>query len=284
MEKVIMRISIFIVTYKNEPLLNTCLESIFNDPGTTPNDVMTVTILNNYGKLSLDEAYADRVTVIDNVGRPSFSTGHLSRSWNQCILHGIRDINNPACDALILSQNDVTFKPNFVDEIKKALQRFTYIAIGRGDEVQVMTPESIKRIGMYDERFCNIGYQEADYFLRAVVLNREKTSINDYFHLRFYNPINNTIIDDEVLTGFMRGDADHCLSKKHHQISKNMFVYKWMGLLPFTEDDTSAYPFEQWDDYIKSTPIGAKQYIMYPYFECELPDLDKKYYNYISLV
>lgn len=281
-----MRISIFIVTYKNDELLHRCLDSIFRDVDKNSNgDTVTVTVLNNYDRLCLHDMYSGRVNVIDNLARPSFSTGHLSRSWNQCILHGFRDVNNPSTDILILAQNDIMFKEGFIEVVKQATKQYNYIAMGRGDEVQVMTIDAVKNIGMYDERFCNIGFQEADYFLRAVLLNREKSSINDAFHSRVHNPIPNNIIED-VPCGYMRGDQNHVNSSKYHIVSQQMFYYKWLGLLPFhripLEGDSGIYryPYEQWNDYIKSIPVCAKQYIMYPYFECNLPDLQNKYINY----
>ena len=286
-----MIFSLYIVTYKNEDLLQRCLDSaLVSTSGLEPNDTLCITVINNYDVLNLPDKYANKVTVINNFGRPKFSTGHLSRSWNQCILHGIENINKPKCDVLILAQNDVVFKPDYIASIKKALEMsYNYIALGRGDEVQIMTPDSIKRIGLYDERFCNIGFQESDYFLRAVLLNPTKTSINDVFHERTHNALPDTLqILEQVDCGYLRGDESHMSSCKYHLVSKRMFAYKWMGLLPFSkspqigvpDDMHIRYPYEAWDSYVKSVPLCAKQYIMYPYFECELPDLEEKYVNY----
>ena len=70
------------------------------------------------------------------------------------------------------------------------------MTFGQGDALQVMTPESIRTIGLYDERFCNIGYQEGDYFQRARILNNEKSSINDFTHLRLLNVVPNTVLEN----------------------------------------------------------------------------------------
>ena len=145
----------------------------------------------------------------------------------------------------------------------------------------MITLNAVKNIGLYDERFCNIGYQEADYFLRAVLLNRQHSSINDVYHKRIHNPCENNVIED-VPSGYMRNDVDHLNSLQYHHISRRMFAYKWMGLIPISKDN-QATPYENWDDYIKSVPICAKQYVMYPYFECLLPDLETKYINYSSV-
>lgn len=280
-----MKIELFIVTYKNDSMLLRCLESIHNEIITKEKqDIINVTIINNYQALSLGLADHNYAKIIDNAARPDFSTGHLARNWNQCILHGIQDINVPKNDVVILAQNDVVFKPGFIKNIKQHLDRYNYITFGRGDELQIITPDAIKNIGLYDERFCNIGFQEADYFLRAVLLNPKLSSINDNFHKRIHNPIINNVIED-VQSGYQRCDTTHIESSKFHNVSLNMFFYKWMGLLPNTcnggTKDTN-YPYENWNDFIKNTPICAKQYIMYPYFECNLPNLDKKYINYTT--
>lgn len=273
-----MKIALFIVTYNNDEMLTRCLRSIQYDlKQKDKEDTITVTIINNYKELILPQEF-EYVNVIDNSGRPSFSTGHLARNWNQCILHGIQDIKSPKNDVLLLAQNDVVFQPGFLQNIKQHLGSYNYITFGRGDELQILTPDSIKCIGLYDERFCNIGFQEADYFLRAVLLNSHSSSINDVFHNRIHNPIVNNVIDD-VPSGHLREDINHIQSRKFHGVSLNMFFYKWMGLLPGA---CNQYPFENWDDYVKKSPVCAKQYVTYPYFECSLPDLDKKYINFTN--
>jgi hypothetical protein len=282
-----MRFALFVVTYKNDDILLRCLSSVQSELNTlNGNDSFKVTVINNYGEISLSEEFSF-VNIINNTARPDFSTGHLSRNWNQCILHGMKNVNNPECDVLILAQNDIVFKPGFIVNIKNHLLHFNYITFGDGDALQIMTIESIKRVGMYDERFCNIGFQEADYFLRAVLLNKQGSSINDIFHNRVHNQQFNNIIE-EVDSGHKRGDPIHTESVKFHKVSKDMFFYKWMGLLPRTAEgqicDENNYPCENWDEYIKNSPICAKQYIIYPYFECDLPELEKKYINYTKFI
>jgi hypothetical protein len=290
-----MKIALFIVTYKNDDMLCRCLDSITLPNEIEDGDTMDIVILNNYEKLCLDQKYFDRfsvnnvsIKVIDNLARPAFSTGHLSRSWNQCILHGFKDVTHPDHDFLILCQNDVVFKPGFIREIKNHLPTYDFITFGTGDELQIMTPQSVKTIGLYDERFCNIGFQEADYFLRAVLLCKRRCSINDNHHKRIHNPLPNNVIEN-VQCGHMRNDEEHLKSAFYHDISKQVFVYKWTGFLPFPVGDTSDWtkcshhPFEEWNDYVKSIHTCPKQYIMYPYFECKLPDLGRKYINYSLL-
>lgn len=49
-------------------------------------------------------------------------------------------------------------------------------------------PEAVKKVGLWDERFCVIGVHEGDYFLRQKLFNPLCSSINDLSHGRMYNP------------------------------------------------------------------------------------------------
>ena len=44
-------------------------------------------------------------------------------------------------------------------------------------------------MGIWDERYCGIAYQEADYILRSAFHNPERSSINDQLHLRCLNQL-----------------------------------------------------------------------------------------------
>lgn len=260
-----LRIHIFVVTYTNEPLLLRCLDSVAEAQKVAEAASVRVTVLNNFGELALPDRPG--VTVVNNAARPDFSTGHLARSWNQAILHGFRDPNDPACDLLVLAQNDSVFQPNFLAAIKRHAARFCYVTFGHGDEVQVMTPEAIRRIGLYDERFCNIGYHEADYFLRALIAAPQAVSINDAHHGRVHNPVANDVTK-LVTTGYMRKDPAHIASIAHHGLSRRVFAYKWgKGTDPHL-----------WRDAARSLRVCAKQFMMYPYFEAALPQKEHKYH------
>ncbi len=264
---------IYIVTFKKTDLLIRCLRSIF-DGG---NDLSRceILIMNNYvpehvPELRLPEDLTQRVTVIHNSARPAFSTGHLSRSWNECIIDGFRDILNPACEVIILLQEDAVLAYGALGQIKKHLETYDYITIGSGDEVQVITPNAIRAIGLYDERFCNIGHQEADYFRRSFLFNPQRTSINDTPHDRVHNPITLEEIIVRVPTGAQRNDPDHQLSAQYHPLSLAVFHNKWHDVIT-NEWSKYGYP---------PMRLEAKQYMLYPYFEKHLPNLDKKFVCY----
>jgi len=269
-----IKIAIYIVTYKNEDLLHRCLKSVFHNLNIMNID-LSVTVMNNFGVLSLSSEWKDKVSVIDNLARPDFSTGHLSRSWNECIIHGFKSLSAPKCDLLILAQNDVVFEEGYLSRILEYSKIYTYMTFGRGDELQIMTPESVKTIGLYDERFCNIGYQEADYFLRALILNGSKSTINDPFHRRVHNRIENPKVIQDVPSGYLRHDVIHHASMIYHSISQNVFFSKWNSYIHFKD----KYPMEDWDPYVKTLKIAPKQWMFYPYFEMGVYSPQEKYTN-----
>lgn len=279
-----MKIKIFIVTYNNEEMINRCLNSLYTNINNVSNHEIIINVINNHSNFSMLDEYSSKTDlhVINNEARPDFSTGHLARNWNQCILHGIKDMRNPDCDVLILAQNDCQFLPNFLENIIEYLCVYDYMTFGVGDEVQVITLTSLNKIGMFDERFCNIGYHAEDYFMRAVLLNHEKTSINDHGHNRLHNPIfNNVVFEPPHLPhNAVKNNLQieyHEDSRIYHQISFSVLISKW------GDDVGSQSVFDEAVLSMKNnrcTRIAPKQYMYYPYFESHLTNVSHKYVNH----
>lgn len=225
----VLRVKVFVVTYKNEEILLTrALPSLLRE--NYGSDLVTFTVLNNYGKLTLPEDIREYVEVIDNAARPNWSTGHLARSWNQCLMHGFRDLGNPEADLVICMQNDTQLVPGWYKRLREVHSEVDFLSLGRGDEFHSYTVDAVKKVGIWDERFCGIGYQEADYFLRAFFHLGPLASINDPDHFRVWNPIENAdqICDIDVLTGNYRGDPIHEDSvRTGHVWSEKFYAAKW---------------------------------------------------------
>ena len=259
-------IEFFVVTYKNEDLLHRCISSI--KTMLKPSNVaINITVINNFNTIDP----IPRVTIHNNTIRPDFSTGHLARNWNQSILNAFKDPRYSATDILVLCQNDAMFHPNFMINILDLIKQYDYITLGVGDEVQVMNINAVQQIGLFDERFCNIGFQEADYFLRAKLTLQNKASINDYWHKRLHNPLTEELIFNDLIVnvtcGYQRNDESSEASMVHHNISKNIFYHKW-------GDNINP---EDWDETHNNITQIPKQFMYYPYFERYLPNIEKKY-------
>eukprot|EP00854_Cymbomonas_tetramitiformis_P022990 gene22990-27809_t len=173
-------IKIFIVTYKNNDILNnTCHhlnECIINAKRTLSNIDVQVNIINNHSDFILDEKYK-HFNVIHNQCRPDQSTGHLARNWNQAIMLGFENVKDPKCDILICMQNDCIMKLDALPKIIKAHETYSFIQYGRGDEYHSYTIDSVKKVGLWDEHYCGIHYQEYDYFIRQKLYNHDQLSI-----------------------------------------------------------------------------------------------------------
>ena len=69
-----------------------------------------------------------------SVLRPDFSTGHLSRNYNEAIINSFEDLNDPKCDVVITCQVDTILLENWYQEVLKYLEKYNYICVGHGDQ------------------------------------------------------------------------------------------------------------------------------------------------------
>ena len=86
---------VFIVTYRRKKVLNETLHRLFNETDFQLIPNTEVYIINNHSDFHLDSEFEDKVTVLHNMTRPDWDLGNLARSWNECLLHGFKDLNNP---------------------------------------------------------------------------------------------------------------------------------------------------------------------------------------------
>ena len=260
-----MKIKQYIVTYNNSFQINKCLKSIFESLHSSELDMLDITIINNHSNFSINDEFKDKVNVIHNKLRPDFSTGHLSRNWNEAIVNGFQNLLNPNCDILITNQDDVEFQTNYVTKLIELHNQYDFLQFGAGDAFNSYTSNHIKVVGLWDERFCNIGYQEADYFFRSVIYNGAKISLNDEFHKRTHNKIPNTITKDTE-SGYQRGESYHRESAVHHELSRSIFIKKW----GFPPSDSTGEAIKLNSNNITIKSPNIESFIYYPYFEKDI--------------
>jgi hypothetical protein len=121
---------------------------------------------------------------------------------------------------------------------------------------------AIKNIGLWDERFCSIEYQEADYFNRAFIYNKDFSSINDFHHKRVLNPILPAEHDRSFVYRDNTDYTAHEISTKWGSYNLKLLNAKYANNITFGNGQK---------------PVIAN-YITYPYFEKDIIDLDKKYF------
>lgn len=254
-----MKIKIFIVRYKETDELMQCLESI----GPRRENV-SVHVINNFGRLVLPKTFVEQgIQVLQNEARPDFSTGHLARNWNQAIIHGFVNLNSPDCDTLICLQADAKLAPHWYEHVTNMPEYIWYLACGRGDEFQYLTPQGVRNVGLYDERFCNIGYQEGDYFLRNVIRIPDHCAILDKAHGRIWNPHGGLKEDQFLQSSFGKKESqEHTRSKEYHNVSKRWFNKKWNQQTP--------EHWGHWGHFREFPRPVIKEQMYYPYFEKDI--------------
>lgn len=262
-----MKVKLYIVTYNQEEELNNwCLKSLFESTFPFDNNIF---IINNHSNFVLYDEYKDKVQVLHNVLRSDNHNGNLGQNWNQAITLGFQNLINPDCDIVITVQVDSKFLFNWFDNVKNLLERYEYICFGAGDQIQVFTPEHIKKVGLFDENISNIAFHDHDYFMRCILYNLEFSSISDYHHGRLVNPEQIKFLS-HLETGDRRNVHYYSNIRKFHYLGLNILKNKW-SYVPMDKEWMDLQIFN-------NIKLVSPQYMRYPYFECDMYDLSEKGY------
>jgi len=268
-----MKAKLYILTYNNEAHLNDGLTSLF--AGDLTQHELEVFIVNNHTNFHLHDEFVGRVTVLHNVMQPDFGTGHTARNWNQSLMLGFKDLDNPDCDLVILAQDDCHYHYNWLNLLYTVHFELGYhfFCVGAGDMLHSYTPTAVKKVGMWDERYGNICFMEHDYFIRAAMYLGDTASVNDDGHmagLYTYNPIsfareiasNPPRNADKANLGPIRGKMDNPF--------RELFKSKWGNYSEFT-------PASQFVNNPRKP--GIPGYVLYPYFEKGIENLNEMGFN-----
>lgn len=288
-----MRIKVYIVTYRNDNVLNQCLCHLYESDAV--NYDLSTHIVNNYGILRDINIDNEKIYVINNQTRPDWSHGHLGRNWNECLIDGFRDLNNPDCDLVVLVQNDTVIQKDCFSKLIEHHKDYDFIQAGVGDQFMSFTPQAVKMIGIFDERFCRVN-QETDYFKAAVSFFGERSSLNDAHHLRINNPIDDFSREVNATwkrrTGFNGAGCkfvefafSHCWDYAPKIIEGDKLVTVPTNQI-WNTGDCTQYMGElfklKWGcstntDISKATPL-IQRYFTYPYFEKDIETLKEQNY------
>jgi len=261
------KIKLYMVTYNNEENLNLTLHSLFLNTKIP----IEIYVINNHSKFRLFKIFEPFVTkVLHNVLRPDFSTGHLSRNWNQALILGFENLKEPKADIVIGCQEDTIFYPSWLENLLKLHEKYSFITYGWGDNFMSWTPEAVKRIGLWDESFQMSGHT-SDYFLRALLYNKEKSSINDYHHSRLLN------IEKIKIADRLGEIKEHQAERKFNApYGKQMIEHKWEEL------KYCSPMIDRWEsefiEYAPKIKQKCSNRIIYPYFEKDVETLKEQKY------
>ena len=275
---------IFIVTYRRSDVLNKTLERLFEqtDFSLIPNT--EVNVINNHSDFYLDEKFSNKVNLIHNCARPDWDMGNLSRNWNQALIHGFRDLSNPDSKIVVTMQNDVVLSSNWSSNLIKMHKKYDFVTGCHGDSIISYRPSAVKRIGMWDERFVTPNNKEADYYIRALILNKEKSLINDKIHKRVLNNKDALNIEENTYLGsesawlkYKKSD----LNQEGWYHTSQIFYWKWKDTW---KEQPSYYGWlTEWsNDFINNPPSLSKvpNFVQYYYFEKDVETLKEQ--NYIG--
>ena len=288
------KIKVYIVTYKRCDILNDTLDKLFKSDFSSF-DNTEVTVINNHSEFYLDDRFKGRVKVLHNQTRPDWSNGNLGENWNQALLHGFVDLNNPDSKYVVTMQNDTSVHPNWCSNMLKMMEQFNFLAGRYGDNLVCYTADSVKNIGMWDENFTGVQYKEADYWIRALNFNKSKSMINDTLHgltlnnsnaLELDTTIDRNFVEEENVLKRKADDTEHKeIWQKRGGIYKEWawtyFQWKWGGT--WDEEPSKDGWVKNWTkefvdnppDFTKSRSISFMRYV---WFEKDIKDLDKKRY------
>ena len=269
-----MKSKIYILTYNRADLLNITLGGIFASDAKTyiESGDCEIFIINNHSNIQIDKQFKEKVTLLDNVLRPDFSTGHIGRNWNQALILGFENLTDPACDLVITLQDDVLLQPDWYSKLKDLHCDFNFVQNGHGDALCSYTVEAVKKVGIWDERFI-FGLHASDYFYRQLMFNWEGATINDPVHKRMHNSLHaepmkatSYLVSNSFYSetfpdpSFDVNIGTSIIKEKYHQPSQ---------LYPWTQNNKQA---------AKVDKFKGNSYMFYPYFEKEVYQLKEKKY------
>lgn len=268
-----MKAKLYILTYNNEQHLNEGLSSLFT--ADLSQHQLEVYIINNHTNFKLHDEFVDKVTVLHNVLQPDFGTGHTSRNWNQALIHGFKDLDNPDCDLVICAQDDTFYQPDWLNLLHTVHfgMGIHFFCVGAGDMLHSYTPTAVKKVGLWDERFSAICFMEHDYFIRAAMYLGETASVNDDGHMYGLYSFNQIPFAKSIAINPVRNDEKINLGKiraKFDNPFRELFKAKWGNYSEFT-------PTAQFLN--NPRPPGIINYILYPYFEKGVENLNEIGYN-----
>ena len=292
------KIKVYITTYKRCDVLNHTLTKLF-DSDFKDIDNTEVNIINNHSEFRIDDKFKNKVNILHNVLRPDWSNGNLAENWNQALINGFKNLNKPDSEYVITMQNDTVVHQDCFKNLMKMHKKYNFIVGRFGDNFVSYTPEAVKKIGIWDENFFGVQYKEADYWIRALIYNKEKSMINDTLHgleLNNKDALELDVTDDRNFVeedGFrgnktLKRKAD---DKEHQEIWKTRsgeykeyawkyFIRKWKGT--WIKEPSKSGWVKSWSkDFIKNPPDLSKSkvqaYIKYLYFEKDIKLKGKNY-------
>jgi hypothetical protein len=254
-----MKIRVYIVTYRRDDVLNLNLRTLWS--GASHPELLEVTVISNHPEVCIEESnQRPNLRVLINQTRHLNSWGYLARDWNFAIIDAFRTWENPdQVDWCVLAQNDVEWLPGW-DQWIASQKNFDLVSQPVGDAVVALNIEAVRKVGLFDERFCTLHFHDIDFLNRAAVALGRRASITDtHFGARAaFNPVGNVLIKTSA-TGFVDDDPTLHTRKSWPEMRGALFS-KWgfHSLEEAVDRESHARRFTR--DSLPREPL------IYPYF------------------
>lgn len=203
----VKRAAVFVARFRETARLHTLLTTIVQTLSGSCTNASIHVINNNPADLLVNrrDLVPDGVSVHDNSLRLTRSHGQLARTWNEAIINAFGNLAAPNVDVLVTMQADAVLKATWWTVVHSALKSCALLSFGRGDEMVVYTPEAVRRVGLWDERFTSLTHQEYDYFFRAALALSPRACMTDHLHSRLLHRRNASgVLDLKSPYGFKR--------------------------------------------------------------------------------
>jgi hypothetical protein len=173
-----MKIRVYIVTFRRDDVLNLNLRTLW--AGASHPEALEVTVISNHPEVCIEEAnLRPNLRVLINQTRHTHSWGYLARDWNFAIIDAFKTWQNPeGVDWCVLAQNDVEWLAGW-DQWLVQQEQFDLISQPVGDAVVALNIEAVRKVGLFDERFCSLHFHDIDFLNRAVITLGKRGSICD---------------------------------------------------------------------------------------------------------
>jgi hypothetical protein len=127
--------------------------------------------------------------MVHNALRHKHSRGHLAREYNAALLRGFGELGRGLTDVVVLLQGDAKVKETWARELyEEHMGAGTlFLTQAKGDAIQSLTEEGVRTIGIWDEHYTDVGFQEADYF-SARAGSPDRVRVADDHHHRNHRP------------------------------------------------------------------------------------------------
>lgn len=291
------KIWVTVITYNNVTVLDTALDHLFNsDLVTSGKYDWYIEIINNHSNFNIRPEFSDKVTVHNQTLRPDWSyVGYFTRDCNSALVRGFKNLKNPSVDQLIILQDDVFVRPDFMEKlVSRHDSGLDFIMSGIGDALNSFLPAAVRKIGLYDERF-HTGFHEGDYILRAIQKLGRRCSIGDIPHGRLWNQTDSGnfywsdsgISSADLPQNVMRAESDlvTCPSFTQDQLNNvgkrhgttdhyNFWKMKWGDEIPFYN-----WTNEFMEGDIATLKQKTPNFILYPYFEKDIENIFSETYQ-----